>query len=264
MTGQAPLPDGYVRVGPAGSTDAVARVDVADAIGRVLATGHTLHQWAATQPGATSLRGRGISWAVAIPGTALRGVVRHSRHGGLLAPLTGDLFAAPARAPRELAASRQLAQAGVPTPEVLAYAIYAAPFGLRRADVVTREITGGEDLLAALARADVQERDSSLVPAVAELLAALARAGAWHPDLNLKNVLVTPLAPHAHRAWVLDVDVVVFGQPGDLDLATRNLTRLERSARKLAPQLRSPLSPLDFAALTRAVRGAAHVSPGGA
>jgi hypothetical protein len=260
VTGRAPIPDGYVRVGPSGTTDAVARADIADAIAAILGTGHRLHDWASTQPGAGALRGRGISWSVALPGTTLRIVVRHSRHGGLLAPITRDLFAAPTRAPRELETSRQLAAAGVLTPEVLAYAVYDAPLGLRRADVVTREIAGGEDLLAALVRADVQERDSSLVPAVAELLAALARAGAWHPDLNLKNVLVTPIAPRAHRAWVLDVDVVSFGTPGDLDLAVRNLTRLERSARKLAPQLRSPLSPLDFLALTRAVRGAAAIA----
>lgn len=261
MTGRAPLPDGYVRVGPAGTIDAVARADMADVIASALATGRTLHEWAAAQPGATALRGRGISWAVAMPGTTLRGVVRHSRHGGLLAPITRDLFQPPTRAPRELVTSRQLAASGVATPDVLAYATYPALFGFRRADVVTREIADGEDLLAALVRADAQERDSSLVPAVAELLVALARAGAWHPDLNLKNVLVTPLPPRAHRAWVLDVDVVEFGEPGDLDLATRNLARLERSARKLAPQLRSPLSPLDFLALTRAVRGAARVIP---
>ena len=140
-------------------------------------------------------------------------VVRHSRHGGLLAPVTQDVFLAPTRAPRELDIAIRLRAAGVPTPEVIAYARYAAIPGIERADVVTREI-GGHELAS---------------PADAEgLLAALRDAGAVHPDLNMRNVLVD-----GATAFVLDIDTVYFLRPGDRHVDERNRSRLMRSAKKL-------------------------------
>ena len=88
-------------------------------------------------------------------------VVRHSRHGGLLAPVTGDRFLAPTRAPQELATSLRLIDAGVSTPEIIAYAVYSAGGPFRRSDIATREVEGGRDLAALLgdpaARRDVPE-----------------------------------------------------------------------------------------------------------
>jgi 3-deoxy-D-manno-octulosonic acid kinase len=142
-----------------------------------------------------------------------RVVVRHSRHGGLLAPITRDLFLAPTRAPHELDVAIRLHAAGVPTPEVIAYATYAVLPGLRRADVVTREIAGHE-----LASPESAEG----------LLTALSHAGAVHPDLNMRNVLVD-----GATAYVLDVDAVYFMRPGDRRVDEKNRARLVRSARKL-------------------------------
>jgi RIO-like serine/threonine protein kinase len=183
----------------------------APAIDALLATGLTLHAWAAQQPQARALRGRGTSYAVALDGEPV--VVRHSRHGGLLAPLTRDLFLAPTRAPHELEVSIRLRHAGVPTPEIVAYAIYGAAPGLARADVVTREIAG-------------HALDS--VAAAEALLVGLTRAGAVHPDLNAHNVLVA-----GKTAFVLDVDRVYFLPPDDQRVIERNRARLMRSARKL-------------------------------
>ena len=250
MTGASAPPPGYTALrGP--HAEGVARADLAVAAEAVLAAGRTLHQWAAEQPGARAMHGRGVLWAVSLGGVAA--VVRHSRHGGLLAPITRDLYAAPTRAPGELAIALALAERQVPTPAVLAYATYPAPFGLRRADVVTEELGGGEDLLAALARADAAEREGSLVPAVGELLAALKRAGAWHPDLNLKNILLTTHPPRVHRAHVLDVDVVQLGTRGNEGFARLNLERLMRSAIKRRREMRSPVTANDLHAWTRAI-----------
>jgi 3-deoxy-D-manno-octulosonic acid kinase len=181
------------------------------AVDAVLASGLTLHAWAAHRPDARPLRGRGTAYAVPLGDE--RVVVRHSRHGGMLAPITRDLFLAPTRAPHELDVSLRLRAAGVPTPEILAYATYAVLPGIERADVVTREITGDE--LDAPAAAD-------------DLLSAMQRAGAVHPDLNMRNVLVA-----AGTAYVLDVDRVYFLSPGDRRSDERNRARLLRSARKL-------------------------------
>jgi RIO-like serine/threonine protein kinase len=183
----------------------------AAAVDTVLASGQTIHAWASRQPGARALRGRGTSYATRLAGE--RVVVRHSRHGGLLAAMTQDFFLAPTRAPHELEVSIRLRQAGVPTPEVIAYATYAVLPGVRRADVVTREVAGRE--LVSVGEAD-------------GLLAALSRAGAVHPDLNMRNVLVD-----GTTAYVLDVDRVYFLSPGDPRITEKNSARLLRSARKL-------------------------------
>lgn len=206
----------------------VAQAAVAGTVAEVMARG-TLYDWAAACAGARALAGRGTAWAAVLPG-GVEIVVRHSRHGGALAALTGDIFLFPSRAPRELAASVRLAAAGVATPSVAAYAVYPAAGVFCRADVATRTLRGADFPDAWRAARDGRQRDA-LLDAVALLLRALHRAGAEHPDLNLKNIFLTSDGDEP-RAFVLDVDRVVFGEAGDTVIAGRNLARLVRSARK--------------------------------
>ena len=174
------------------------------------------------------MQGRATAWATSLP-TGDEIVVRHSRHGGLLAPLTGDLFIMPTRAPYELAASVRLAAAGVPTAEVVAYAVYPALGRLARADVVTR-LLRGRALPEAWHATTTDDERWVLVEALRQLLGALRAAGAHHPDLNVRNVIVLDSA--APSAAVLDVDRVLFGTPGDPALAELNTRRLLRSMSK--------------------------------
>lgn len=211
-----------------GRAQVVARAALADAVRTAMAEG-SLHAWASRQPGARAMRGRTTAWATALPNGA-EIVVRHSRHGGLLSPLTGDLFLVPTRAPRELAASVRLAAAGVPTPDVLAYAVYPAMGPFARADVATG-LLNGVPLPEAWPATLTVDESWVLVEAIARLLEALRRAGAHHPDLNVRNVLMFDAAG-GRTAAVLDVDRVVFGAPGDTALSARNLHRLLRSMRK--------------------------------
>ena len=223
-------PAGYVQLA-AGRAEVVARAELAPVVAEALREG-TLFEYAARHPRARALAGRGVVWAAPLPDGRTPIVVRHSRHGGLLARLTGDRFVGPTRAPGELAAALRLAAAGVPTPEIVAYATYPAGPGLRRADVATREITGGRDLAAVFADPPAEPERRVILAAVERLLARMLRAGARHPDLNLKNVLVAPAASPAPVAHVLDVDRVVFGRPHDPAVWDANLSRLRRSARK--------------------------------
>jgi 3-deoxy-D-manno-octulosonic acid kinase len=231
--------------------------EAAGAVDDVL-RGGTLYDFAAGHPEARPLMGRAPAYAVPLPGGAGRVVVRHSRHGGLLAPLTGDRFLAPTRAPRELATALRLAHAGVPTPELVAYALYPAGPLLRTADVATREVEGGRDLAAALA-GDLAglgaDSTTAALTAVAELLRHLAAAGARHPDLNVKNILLGPARAGAPRAYVLDVDRVTFEAPHSPRLAAANFARLARSLRKLAD--RFPPGASDEAVAYLAGRGRA-------
>lgn len=212
-----------------GGVIAVARDDVAAAVVAALAAAGTLHGWAGRQAGRRALHGRGVAWSVPLLPDGPRIVVRHNRHGGLLAPLTGDRFLAPTRAPFELDACLRLAAGGVPTPAVVAYALYDAGPLLRRADVATLEIAEGSDLPASLERWPAHR--GAILAAIARLVVQLTRAGARHPDLNVKNVLLT-LDGDSALAYVLDVDRIVFGAPGDPRITDSNTSRLARSVHR--------------------------------
>lgn len=232
---------------------AVARSDLALSIRRSLmgadGRGNTLHDFAAGQRGARVLQGRGAAYAITLPHSNEQVVVRHNRHGGAFAMLTGDRFLAPTRAPRELVTSLELTRRGVPTPAIVAYVLYPPGGIVQRADVASREIAGGRDLAAVLEGSDAQARASALRLA-AVLVGQLARAGARHPDLNAKNILIA-----ADGAWVLDVDRVMLDQPPAEALAA-NLGRLTRSLRKRRQRAGAAITDDDLAALERNSRDA--------
>ena len=237
---------GYRQVST-GRCAVVVREDHADDAVALLQSG-TLHEAASRDPSARALAGRGISYAIALPVSGVRAVVRHNRHGGLLARLTGDLFLPPTRAPYELFVSRQLQAAGVRTPDVLMIGVMPALGLLRRSDVVTREITGGRDLAAYMQPGESASARSAAWAAARALVAALNAAGARHHDLNVKNILLCP-ASDGLDAWVLDVDRVTLGTPGAAHVRRGNAARLRRSARKWRDQRGAELDESELAAL---------------
>ena len=233
--------------------ETVARASLAGPVDQALAAG-SLFDYAAHHPDARPLRGRGIAYAVPLPDGETRVVVRRSRHGGLLAPLTGELFLSPTRAPHELAVSLRLAREGIPTPEVVAYSTYeVAPF-LRRADVATREVTGALDLAATLDRDRNPASVRDAIRVVARLLARMAVAGVRHPDLNVRNVLIARDDNGHREAWLLDVDRVWFDAPRHPRVREANLSRFARSARKLREREGLPVGDGEMALLAALAR----------
>ena len=207
---------------------AVACTWAAAAVAEAL-DGQTLYEWAARQPVKEKMHGRGVIHSVDLPTSpATAVVVRRNCHGGLLRNLTGEYFLAPTRAPLELATYLRLAAAGVPTAEVIAYAVYPVAGIIARSDVMTRRLPEGGDFPAVWEKAGNAERDQILV-AVRRLLDALVSAGGWHADLNLKNIYIAGSGTDP-TAYLLDVDRVTF--PGGCDSAARNFKRLAQSARK--------------------------------
>lgn len=246
-------PLGYVRVGVA-PREAVVRDREANDVRAILTAG-TLHDWASHVYGANLYTGRAPAYGVTLPSSGTRVVVRHARHGGLLAPVTGDLFAGAGRAPHELEMSSRLAMERVPTPAFVGYAVYPVAAGLSRIDVLVEEIAGARDLANVVIDGGVTP---PLIDATARLLAALARAGARHEDLNLKNVLIsrsgTPNgADGAPTAWAIDVDRVSFGHPR-VRAMEANIARLARSARKWRRGRALPFDDEHLAALARRAR----------
>lgn len=227
MDSRAPLP-GFVSF-DAGGAHVVCVPNLEGDLREMLASG-TLYDYARQHASARPLTGRRVVYAVPLPTSRECVVIRRNHHGGLVGGFRSDLFLPPTRAPRELRTSEHLRAEGVPTPVMLGYAVYRAPAGLRRADIMTREVPNAVDLSTPLMSADAPERVRALT-AAACLIRDLSQVGARHHDLNVKNVLLEPSQDLAPRALVLDVDRVTFGRQGSAALS-QNLARLLRSARK--------------------------------
>jgi tRNA A-37 threonylcarbamoyl transferase component Bud32 len=235
-----------------GHAVAVARSDLSAAVRRMLVsadgTRTTLHEYAARHPSSRALQGRGAAYAVPLPTPqTARVVVRHNRHGGLFAPLTGDRFISPTRAPYELHVSLALTRLGIPTPQVVAFALYPPGGILQRSDVVSLEVPGGHDLAHVLVHGHEETRAAAL-NAAAALVASLSDAGVRHHDLNAKNVLVA-----SDVAYVLDVDRVALGVDPGVALDA-NLARLSRSLRKWRERFRARVSEDEIAQLDALTR----------
>jgi hypothetical protein len=90
------VPPGYTQFFLGGAR-VVAAVSVAPALRDALAGG-TLHEFGARHPRARRLSGRGVAFAVPVAlvtGGSVDVVIRHNRHGGMLAALRGDFFFRP-------------------------------------------------------------------------------------------------------------------------------------------------------------------------
>lgn len=203
----------------------------------------SLYQWAERQPQPRALRGRAPVYVALLPSSGMQVVVRHAWHGGLLAPLTGDRFRHPTRAPIEMRQSAALRAAGIPTTDVVGFVRYMAGAGLARVDVVTRYIEHTADLGMVLAGLAADMSCEPALMATQRLLVQLANIGVVHPDLNVKNILLrpTPLGPaaataqvhNALDALVIDVDVIDWAPSrSPRDTMERNVARLVRSLKK--------------------------------
>ena len=202
------------------------------------------------------LHGRGPLHLVSGVEHGERWAVRHFYRGGILAPLLGDRYFRSWALPRPLAeavASERCRKRGIPTPQIMAAASYGHGFTYR-GDLITRYIPES----ATLARLLVQkETDSPSSLNALELAGSLARrlaaTGILHPDLNVKNILLSPV-PEPREVHLLDLDRVRISA-GHPVSGTPMFRRLTRSLRKWERQSPHPLSRSAWAALTRGWKG---------
>ena len=183
-------------------------------------------------PDSRRFPGRGT--VVSAPFTGLGTVIlRPCVHGGLWGRIARDLYLGPGRVRREIHRSERLTRLGIPTPRILAALFYpAGPFF--RMEVATSFIPGGRDLNDLLSSRPLAGQRSRIFSAVRKLLEQLQRHGLRHPDLNARNILLSPSGSGSWVAWLLDVDAVRFGDPASPAVATANRHRLLRSLLKLA------------------------------
>lgn len=238
--------------------DVLAHDDVRDDLLAILNNHGSVYDWAARMPQPRALRGRAPVFVAALPHSGHTVVVRHAWHGGLLAPLTGDRFLRPTRAPREMQIAAALLACGIPTSDICGAVRYAAGAGLVRVDVVSRYLEDSVDLGTVLTGlAPVYPLDLALA-ATSTLLRQLARRGIVHPDLNVKNILLRPTSGPTSpagtlEALVIDVDVLVWDASWVGEVAMqRNVARLLRSMRKWRRQYSCDISDDTMAAFAAA------------
>ena len=188
----------------------------------------TLYTFAALQPEAECLQGRGTTYRIGTPHGDW--VVRRYRRGGAVARVLGERYLRVGRPRplRELEVSAAARERGVRTPEVMAVVVHPARFFVR-GDLATRYIEGALDLAQLGFGESSVPRDQQLAAwqAAGRLVRELAQAGLSHPDLNLKNILIRN-AQEGPQAWVLDLDRAVIGAAS----APAMWARLQRSLQK--------------------------------
>jgi 3-deoxy-D-manno-octulosonic acid kinase len=155
-------------------------------------------------------------------------VLRHYWRGGLIGRLVEDSYlwlgAARSRPLREWKLLQQLSVADQPVPHPAALRIVRR--GLRyRADLITLRLPAGETLADHLERAPLDAADWRRIGAT---IAALHHHGAFHADLNARNILLG-----GEGVYVIDWDRGEQRRPA-ARWQRANLARLRRSLDKLA------------------------------
>lgn len=250
---RAALPEGY-RAERVGAAWVFALPQALDFARDAVASAGSLYAFAEAHPERARLpAGRGPIYR--IPGPRDPCVVRRYRRGGWMRGW-GDRYLRIGR-PRpiaELVASVRVRSRGVPTPEVLAGAVY--PSGLfYRGDLATAYIPESYDLATLLFGSSPLEGEERKVAwaAAGRLLRWLYSLGVVHADLHLQNVLLERCT-RPPRPYVLDLDrchVVERVTPAQRE---RMLHRFRRSVEKWSRATGRPVTDEEWHAFRAAYR----------
>jgi 3-deoxy-D-manno-octulosonic acid kinase len=193
-------------------------------------------------------KGRGGISMVEADGRKL--VARKYVHGGFFRVLTGDLFLDWRRALREAEIMSYLREKGCPVVTPFCVVVEQRSFAYRLHLVTVLE-EGAVDLLRQLEASSRRQR-LRIARQFAEALRHLEQAGVFHPDLHLRNVLVTPEG----KLVFLDFDRArrkVIGRR-DMESMLRRLGRfvdkMERQGRFSATELEKALFLRTYARLS--------------
>lgn len=246
----------------------LARPEAAAWVEDALEGHETLHRAAARHPDALRREGRGTVYAIpavrdeleaALDRPAGRWAVRHYRRGGAVARILGDRYlrVGTPRPIRELRASEAVRARRVPTPRVVAAAVYDAGL-FYRGDLVTAFIPDAVELAGVLfdperrgVSGTLERRDALKEAGI--LIRRMSRAGVRHRDLNARNVLLE-WSGHAPDAHVLDLDRCRLVEGPDPEGAGAMRDRLVRSIRKLEKESKLEVPAGDLKVLDEALR----------
>ena len=170
------------------------------------------------------LGGRVPAYSVLLPGQERRVVVRHSHHGGLLGAAAGR--------PVPSADPRALRVAGV-APAGRTGRAHAAGGGDRGVSVRAHPPAQRRGLARAsrrdLGKALRDQPDADVrrgwLDSIAALIRALTNVGAWHPDLNVGNVLLVESGPRPGTRTCSTSTGCSSSPPSDPTVRDANLDR---------------------------------------
>jgi 3-deoxy-D-manno-octulosonic acid kinase len=200
--------------------------------------------WESAPAGAERVGGGRAPHPVVVLPDGTRAVVREYLRGGMLRHLNGSRYFIGHRAMAELRATERARAAGVRVPEVLAAVERRRGVGYT-AWLATRMVEGARELAGWLGGRGAAERRGVLA-AVGREVGHLHRGGVGHPDLNLRNFLVTEAEDGAPAVYLIDFDRArLYEGAAPAMRRARDLRRLARSARKL----RAGITPAEWAAV---------------
>lgn len=171
--------------------------------------------------------GRRAAWFLRLDGQAL--VLRHYWRGGIVARFTPDVYVwtgvARTRSFREWHLLATLRERDLPVPAPVAARASRHCAGYR-ADLITLAIPDARPLDACIRTGDA---DAALWQRVGTVIGRCHAAGAWHADLNVRNILVDT----GGTPWLIDWDRGRLRATGR-KWQQANLQRLRRSLAKAA------------------------------
>lgn len=177
--------------------------------------------------------------------------LRHYRRGGAVARLTADRYLwtglQRTRAFREWHLLRNLHDSGLPVPSPVA--AHVSRSGLTwRGDIITERIADTRSMATAMVEGEMDERTWETI---GETLCRFHDRGVDHADLNAHNVLLD----RQGRVFLVDFDR--GGIRSGAGWKQRNLSRLERSLRKISRQSGAAFELADWRRLLRGYRSRA-------
>lgn len=231
-----------------------------------LEAGLTLHRAAAGAAGGGEVLSGGRGPVYVVRSRAGAWAVRHAIRGGAVARLLADRYLrlGTPRPFREATLSQQARRSGIPTPRVIAAAVYPAGIWYR-ADLVTEFVPDARSV-GELLFGPQRTRDGGLRMRLLEEAAGmprrLAAAGLEHRDLNVDNLLL-PGDPGSAGLVLLDLDRCRLRRPPLPDRGRGMADRLARSVRRGEERRGPALSEREhevFRAVLRTLDGAENVS----
>lgn len=161
-------------------------------------------------------------------------VCRQYFHGGWLRGVTGANFLGEERALRELEVTAYLEERGFPVVSPVGYAVERQA-SCRKLYFLSLFLPDARDLVAYFFSAGVRER-LRMAKKLAATLFEMGQLGVYHPDLHLRNVLVTSNG----GLFLLDFDKAYRKEVASSDYE-RMFWRLDRFVRKYASLFGRPI-----------------------
>ncbi len=160
-------------------------------------------------------------------------VLRQYSHGGLLRPITGNLYFFGARSFRELALTEEIRSCGIPTIPPIGAIHHRILYPFYQAYFLSLEIPQAIDLIQYLDGLGPHPTHENLsfkrktIRSAGVLIRKFHQAGFFHSDLQLKNILVA-----GDQLLLIDFDRSYRKPYLSVRERTKNLLRLNRSVEK--------------------------------